>query len=113
VSSDLEISNLTAVTSDTGSDQDNNFNDDLNSDLSRSSADWSQVGISSEEDEDSGSDFNDDSDVSGCPSCGNDGEMSSDESDDEDFELIIDHRDEMENDDMADDPAEDLQLFVI
>jgi hypothetical protein len=70
-------------------------------------------GISSEEDEDSGSDFSDDGDVSGCSSCGNNGEMSSDESDDENFELIIDHRDEMENDDMADDPTEDLQLFVI
>jgi hypothetical protein len=88
---------------------------DSNDDLIDDPAGGSQFDfdiICATKDEDSFSDFSDDSSVWGCPSCGHgeDEVMSADEIDDMDFELIRDYRDE--DDESDDDPDEDFQLSV-
>ena len=88
---------------------------DSNDDLIDDPAGGSQFDfdiICATKDEDSFSDFSDDSSVWGCPSCGHgeDEVMSADEIDDVDFELIRDYRDE--DDESDDDPDEDFQLSV-
>jgi hypothetical protein len=109
--SDMDYSEFESSSSDTGNDlPDINMDwslfpvdDDL---IDSPAAGGSQVDCdsSASKDEDGASVC---SDVSGCSSCGQDGEMSSDESDDENFELIRGYRD-----DGDDDPSEDLTLSV-
>jgi ankyrin repeat protein len=111
-------------TDSTDIDSNDDVNDDLGSDIEEYRDDYSRSRSEVDENQDSrrfpswenryaSSNCSDDTDVSECPSWGHNGEMSADESDDEDFELIRNHRVEMEiqtDSDNLPTSAEDLLL---